>query len=127
MKNRIENLVIAKKKRSKPNSEADNLNAEILRLDDEIRKLMDKLANADDVLFDYIQQRVKALHDKKSELEEKLRSQARKHKEIDTKPLSDPMSRWNELSMDEKHALAVTMIDVVYISDENGIDIRFSI
>lgn len=127
MKNRIENLVITKKKRSKPNAEADNLNAEILRLDDEIRKLMDKLANADDILFDYIQQRVKALHDKKSELEEKLRSQARKHKEIDTKPLSDPMSRWDELSMDEKHALAVTMIDVVYISDENGIDIRFSI
>ena len=127
MKNRIENLVITKKKRSKPNAEADNLNAEILRFDDEIRKLMDKLANADDVLFEYIQQRVKALHDKKSELEEKLRSQARKHKEIDPKPLSDPMRRWDELSMDEKHALAVTMIDVVYISDENGIDIRFSI
>lgn len=88
---------------------------------------MDKLAEADNVLFEYIQQRIKTLHEKKSELDEKLRSQARKHKEIDTKPLSDPMSRWDELSIDQKHALAVTMIDVVYISDENGIDIRFSI
>ncbi|GHU75138.1 hypothetical protein FACS1894188_05310 [Clostridia bacterium] len=78
-------------------------------------------------MFEYIQERVKALHAKKSDLEEKLRTKARKQKEIDTAPLADPMNRWDSLTINEKHALAVTMIDVVYVSDENGIDIRFSI
>ena len=127
MKERIENLVIAKTRRAKPDTETESIKAEVIRLDDEIRELMDKLAKADDVLFAYIQDRVKALHAKKSDLDEKLRTKARKHKEIDTAPLLDPMSRWDSLSNDEKHTLAVTMIDVVYISDEDGIDIRFSI
>ncbi len=127
MKERLESLEIAKRERLKPDSETESIKAEAIRLDEEIRKLLDKLADADSVLFDYIQGRIKSLHEKKSELEEKLRTRARKHKEIDTAPLTDPMSRWDYLSVEEKHALAVAMIDVVYISDEKGIDIRFSI
>ena len=127
MKERLEALVIAKTEQQKPDAESESIQAEIIRTDDEIRKLMDKLADADDVLFGYIQDRVKTLHSKKADLEEKLRSKARKHKEIDTTPISDPMSRWDTLTVDEKHALAVTMIDVVYVSDEYGVEIEFSI
>ena len=127
MKERLESLVIAKAEQQKPDAEAESIRAEIIRLDDEIRKLMDKLADADNVLFGYIQDRVNVLHSKKSELEEKLRAKVRKHKEIDTAPLADPMGRWDTLTVDEKHALAVTMIDVVYVSDEYGVDIQFSI
>jgi DNA invertase Pin-like site-specific DNA recombinase len=127
MKERLDNLVITRTERTKPDTETEIIKSEIIRLDDEIRKLMDKLANADSVLFDYIQDRVKTLHAKKSDFEEKLRTKARKHKEIDTAPLNDPMSRWDSLTVDEKHALAVTMIDVIYVSDETGIDIKFSI
>jgi DNA invertase Pin-like site-specific DNA recombinase len=127
MKERIEQLEIAKRESNKPNIELENLKADVLRIDDEIRKLMDKLANADDILFDYINQRVKEFHSKKSEIEEKIRIQSRKHKTINSKPLETPLSRWDKLSVDEKHQLASTMIDVVYVSDEKGIDIRFSI
>ena len=49
------------------------------------------------------------------------------YKEIDTTPLSDPMNRWDSLSIEKKHDLAATMIDVVYVSDEQGIEIEFSI
>jgi len=127
MKERLENLEIAKKERSKPDTETEKIKTDIIRLDEEIRSLMDKLAQADDVLFDYIQDRIKSLHEKKSGFEEKLRTKARKHKVIDTAPLTDPMSRWDSLSVEEKHSLAVIMIDVVYVSDEKGIDIKFSI
>ena len=58
---------------------------------------------------------------------QKLQAKSRKHKKINTKPLEAPMSRWDELSVDEKHDIAVTMIDIIYLSDENGIDIHFSI
>ncbi len=127
MKERLEALVIAKTEQQKPDTESEGIKAEIIRADDEIRKLMDKLADADDVLFGYIQDRVKMLHSKKSDLEEKLRAKARKHKEVDTTPLADPMARWDSLTVEEKHALAVTIIDVVYVSDEYGVDIQFSI
>jgi DNA invertase Pin-like site-specific DNA recombinase len=127
MKERLKNIVIAKAEKAKPDIESETINVEIIRLDNEIRKLLDKLADADAVLFNYIQDRVKTLHAKKSDLEEKLRTKARKYKEIDTTPLSDPMNRWDSLSLEEKHALAVTMIDVVYVSDEKGIDITFII
>ena len=127
MKGRLDSLVIAKTEQKKPDAESESIRAEIIRHDNEIRKLMDRLAEADDVLFGYIQKRVNALHEKKSELEEKLRMRARNHKSIDTAPLTDPMSRWDDLSVEEKHNLAAIMIDVVYVSDEDGIDIHFSI
>ena len=127
MKQRLESLVIAKTEKVKPDTETENIKVEIIRLDDEIRKLMEKLADADSVLFDYIQERVKTLHAQKSEFDERLRAKIRKHKEIDTSPLEDPLSRWDELAINEKHAIAKTMLEVVYLSDENGIDIRFAI
>ena len=127
MKERLESLEIAKAVSVKPDTETDKLKADVIRIEGEIRSLMDKLAQADDVLFDYIQDRVKALHTQKSDLDEKLRGRARKRKEIDTAPLADPLARWDSLTVNEKHELATTMIDVVYVSDENGIDINFSI
>ena len=127
MKDRLEGLVISKTEQDTPDAEAETVKAEIIRLDDEIRKLMEKLADADEVLFGYIRERVKVLHSKKSSLEEKLRAKVRKRKNVDTAPLTDPVARWDTLTVDEKHALAVTMIDVVYISDEHGVEIQFSI
>lgn len=127
MKNRLDDLVIAKRKSNKSTEAEEALKADILRIDDEIRKLLDRLADADEILFDYIQKRVSELHGRKLELEEKLRTQSRKHKEINTGPLKNPMKVWESLSNEEKHVLAVTMIDVIRISDDNGIDIQFSI
>ena len=71
-------------------AEAENLKAEILKYDDDIHKLMDRLPDADNVLFAYIQKRIKELHTAKSKLESKLQLKARKHKAIDTKPLKEP-------------------------------------
>ncbi|MCM1131996.1 MAG: hypothetical protein NC340_00835 [Ruminococcus flavefaciens] len=81
----------------------------------------------DSVLFNYIPQRVSVLHEEKSKLETKLQIKSRKKKSVNTKPLEEPMSRWDDVTVQEKHALAVTMIDVVYISDENGVEVKFSI
>lgn len=89
---------------------------------------MDKLVHADKVLFDYIQKRITELHSKKSELKNKLNTRDRKNKTVDVQPLSEPLQRWGELTVDEKHKVAVTMIDAIYVSDETGGgDIKFSI
>ncbi len=88
---------------------------------------MEKLADADSVLFDYIQKCVTALHEQKSELERKLQTKARKRRAVDTAPLEEPLKVWDTLTMQEKHDIAVMMIDVVYVSDENGVEAVFSI
>ncbi|MBE6845715.1 MAG: resolvase [Ruminococcus sp.] len=124
---RIEQLVISKHESTQVNPEAESLRTDIIKVDEEINKLMCRLADADDVLFNYIQDRVSKLHEQKSELEKKLQTKTRKRKAIDTKPLEEPMSHWDELTVQEKHNVAVMMIDVVYVSDENGVEVVFSI
>ena len=124
---RVKELVIAKHENTKPDADSEALRTEIIKIDDEINKLMDRLADADDVLFKYIQDKVSKLHEQKSELEKKLQTKARKRKAIDTEPLEEPMSRWDSLTVQEKHNLAMMMIEVVYISDENGVEIKFSV
>ena len=68
-----------------------------------------------------------ALHEQKSELEKKMQTMSRKRKAIDTKPLEEPMKQWDKLTVQEKHDIAAAMIDVVLISDETGIEVKFSI
>ena len=85
---------------------------------------MGRLADADDVVFAYIQQRIKELHSRKSELERKLQTKSRKRKAINTKPLAV----WDTLTVQEKHDVAAEMIEVVYISHlSEDIEIRFGI
>ena len=125
MQKRIEQLKIAKREDSKPDTETESIKTEIIRIDSEIQKLMEKLADADSVLFDYIQKRVSALHEQKSELDKKMQTMCRKA--IDTKPLEEPMKQWDILTVQEKHDIAAAMIDVVLISDETGTEVKFSI
>ena len=100
----------------------------IFRLDDEIHSLMDRMAGADDVVFGYIQQRIKELHSKKSELERKMQAKARKRKAIDTKSLEEPLKNWDSLTVQEQHELASAMIDVIYVNHENkDVEIVFGI
>lgn len=128
MRERIKTLEIARKHKETPDMEAESIKADIIRLDGDIHNLMDRMVNADDVVFEYIQQKIKELHNKKSELERKLQTKARKHKELDTKPLTEPLANWDNLSIQEKHDLVAEMIDVIYISHYNKeIEIIFSI
>ena len=124
---RVNQLVIAKHESTMPDPDSEAIRTEIIKVDEEISKLMGRLADADDVLFSYIQDRVSKLHEQKSALERKLQTKTRKRKAIDTKPLEEPLKIWDSLTVQEKHNIAVMMIDVVYVSDENGVEVVFSI
>ena len=124
----MEQIEIAHKQKEAPDTEAESIKADILKLDTEIRSLMDRMAEADDVVFSYIQQKIKELHLQKSELERRLQTKARKHRDIDTKPLQEPLAKWEELSVQEKHDIAAEMIEVVYIShNSEDIEIKFAV
>jgi len=127
IKERLNALVVAKKEKSKPDKEVERIQVELIRIEEEINGLIDKLAKADDNLLNYIKKRVNELTASKSDLEEQLRTMQRKHKQIDTTPLTEPLSKWEELSVEDKHALAKLMIEIIYVKDGEGIEIVFSI
>lgn len=132
MRERLNDLVIAKAKKVKPDAELESIKKEIIRIDGDINGLLDKLLDSDDAgdtdaFTKHVKQRVNALSSKKSELESKLHTRVRKSNVVDVEPLIDPMNRWDELTIVEKNTLAKTMIDVVYVSDEEGIDVKFSV
>ena len=126
MREHIAEFEVAKNSRESRSSEAEKIKAELLRIETDTKKLIDRLVDADDVLFGYIQNKISELHAKKNEYEKQLLLIERRVKKIDTKPLIEPLNRWNELSMEEKNALAKVMINRVDITDEEGIKIHFS-
>lgn len=79
---------------------------------------MDKMAKADDVVFAYIQQRIKELHAKKTDLDRRLHNKERKQKEIESNPLLEPLSQWNSLTVQEKHDLAKQIIERRVITEQ---------
>ena len=126
MREHIAEFEVAKNSRESRSSEAEKIKAELLRIETDTKKLINRLVDADDVLFGYIQSKISELHAKKNECEKQLLLIERRVKKIDTKPLIEPLNRWNELSMEEKNALAKVMINRVDITDEEGIKIHFS-
>ena len=58
--------------------------------------------------------------------EKSLMLMERKIKKVNTKPLIEPLNRWDELTVEEKNQLAMLMIDKIYLSNEKGVEIRFS-
>lgn len=126
MREHISEFEVAKNSSTGKSSEAEKIKAELLRIETDTKKLIDRLIDADDVLFGYIQDRISELHAKKNEYEKQLLLIERRVKKINTKPLIEPLNRWDELSMEEKNALAKAMINRVDITDEEGIKIHFS-
>ena len=125
MKEHISEFEVAKNSSANKSSEAERIKAELLRIEADTKKLIDRLIDADDVLFGYIQEKISELHAKKNEYEKQLLLIERRVKKIDTKPLIEPLNRWDELSVEEKNALAKVMINRVDITDEEGIKIHF--
>ena len=125
MKEHISEFEVAKNSSANKSSEAERIKAELLRIEADTKKLIDRLIDADDVLFGYIQEKISELHAKKNEYEKQLLLIERRVKKIDTKPLLEPLNRWDELTMEEKNALAKVMIDRIDVTDEEGIKIHF--
>jgi hypothetical protein len=129
MREKLESMEIAKSQRAKPNTEIETMKREVIRLEEEINKWLDKLADDsdEDAFTKRVKVKVNALDNKKSEFERKLHGLMRKNKVVDTEPLIDPISRWDALSVEDKNKVAKTMIEVIYLCNESGIDVRFSI
>ena len=58
MKEHISEFEVAKNSSANKSSEAERIKAELLRIEADTKKLIDRLIDADDVLFGYIQEKI---------------------------------------------------------------------
>lgn len=107
-----------------PNSQSQNpripeLDSEIERIDQEIEKLMARVADADAILMGYINKRISELHTQATALkQERSDLQASESQsELDTKQLKNYMQHWDELEFDDKRTVVDLLITVIKVTE----------
>lgn len=112
--------------REKANSEKMNeFKIKLVKIEEEITNLMEKVASANDVLFDYINTRITQLDKKKKEIERAVLDEKAKQKnEATPEFIHKALNDWEGMSFDEKKAIANVFIDKVIIYN-GDIDVAF--
>ena len=91
----------------------------------EIEKLMDKLADADAVLTDYIRTRIKELDAKKRDYQKQIGElEPLMAATQDVHEITGYMDKWEELSVSDKMAVVDILISKISAS-ENNIEITW--
>ena len=105
---------------------SDNQNKiRIAEIDKEITSLLSKVADANKTLMNYLNNRIEELDKEKQSLLEKLvESTANKPaKKLDK--ITDHVSKWTDLSLEDKQKIADILIKVIYI-DEDVIEMEWN-
>ncbi len=87
-------------------------------LTDEIDSLMGKVATANSVLMDYINERIVALDKERNSIQSEIRELSAADVPSDLETIKDYMDRWDELSFDDKRATVDKIISSVQVSKE---------
>jgi len=108
---------LRKHKNSEINPELTTLNIELMRIETEIGTLMERLAVADDVMYQYISGRVSELSGKKQELAKKI-LELKVSKEADYTEIQNHVTCWDELSFEDKRRTVDQLIKVIHATSD---------
>lgn len=127
MQEKFKELVVKKSEKQKPNAELVALQLELQEVCNQLDELIEQIPKATETVMKYINQKVGSLDIQKGELESKIEKITRKQQSVDVDVISEPLQYWNELTNKEKYTIVRAVIDVIYVSDETGVEIVFSI
>ncbi len=97
----------------------------LVKIEEEITNLMEKVAVANDVLFDYINTRISQLDKEKKEIERAISDEKSKQKnEATPEFIHKALTDWEGMSFDEKKSIANLFIEKVIIYN-GDIDVAF--
>ncbi len=123
IKERLKGLDVLTDSSQKPkqgNIKIDELNLKVEQCQAEIEKLMDKLADADDVLTDYIRTRVKELDTKKKDYQKQIGElEPLVVATQDVHEITGYMEKWEELSVSDKMAVVDVLISTIKANEKN--------
>lgn len=119
--------VLSDTHRQSENPKIIELNVKVEQLSTEIEKLLDKLANADGVLLDYINKRVGELDAQISAYRQQIGELSPLEvQRCDALELKDYMQHWGDLSFDDKRTVVDRLIAVIKAT-ENSCEITWKI
>ena len=85
-------------------------------MEEEIRSLLSKLANANDTLFQYINERIEQLDTEKKQIENELiQNKAKGVFAIDPELITRALTEWEHFDFEEKKLIASAFIEKVVI------------
>ncbi len=102
------------------NTKIDELNLKAEMCQTEIEKLMDKLADANDILTDYIRRRIKELDERKKDFQkqlERLEPPAAATREVHQ--ITGYMEKWEEISVSDKISVVDVLISRIRANESN--------
>ena len=107
--------------RIRENPKIHELNIKVEALSDEIGKLLDKIADANDILMDYINKRVKELDAQIKVYRQQISelSPLQNAEKFDAKKLRNYMDHWEELTLDDKRSVVDQMIVVIKATEDS--------
>lgn len=108
---------LRKHKNSETNPELTTLNIDLMRIETEIGALMERLAAADDVMYQYISGRVSELDGKKQELTRRI-SELKVSKETNYTEIQTHLTCWEELSFEDKRRTVDQLIKVIHATSD---------
>lgn len=109
------------------NSKAAALRIELTKVKQEIESLMDKVAMANETLIEFINRRIEVLAAKQDKLENELAGHAiNRVNDAQLEQIRDYLSKWDEITLDDKRKVADSLIEVIYATSEN-VDINWKI
>lgn len=127
MQEKSKELIIKKTEEQQQDTEMIELQTELVAVQNQLSALVEQIPKANDTVMKYINEKIEQLDDQKAEIEKKIERLTRKQSDVNVEVISEPMQYWDELTNVEKYNLAKAMIDVVYVSDEKGVEIVFGI
>lgn len=98
----------------------------IAEIEKEISSLLSKVSDANKTLMNYLNKRIEELDKEKQSLQAKLVEQSTNKPEEKIDKITDYISKWTELSLEDKQKIADILIKVIYI-DEDVIEIGWNI
>lgn len=97
------------------NPKINECEMEIHKIDMEIEELLKKILNANNALMNYINTRVEKLDEQRKYLSKKLVSL---QSDSNSEEITGYISKWNEMSLEDKIEVLDVLVKVVHISDE---------
>ena len=109
------------------NPKAAALRIELIKVKQEIESLMEKVANANEILMDFINLRIVEFATKQEKLEQELASFAiNRIDDSQIGQIRDYLNQWDTITLEDKHQVAYSLIEVIYATSEN-VDIHWKI
>lgn len=104
---------LSKSSRPRIDPEITQLNVEKIQIENEIKSLLAKVADSEEVLLRYINERIRELDDRKAEIDLRVK-ELNTRKQACVRKIENYSELWDDLSFDDKRQTVDILIRVIY-------------